>query len=231
MPSYDENDQREAAQTWRQNGRNLSSLARREDMPSRSMLWRWKKAGVPEELTGGDDWETWADRADSRNAEAEREREIRRAEREDMSEIEAQRDRLEEIIAEGHRQLSQGQVKITAKQYKDLINLKLELGNLSQSKIEWQRAQMTKILLLVMPMLTEKQFAELQMEMERVDTKTLQKLPTQSVDVRETPDFERVPYREAPGPETIEEAEVAVPTEAVGENRPMTPPAEASEDA
>jgi transposase-like protein len=89
MPSYDEKDKRKAAQTWRQNGRNLSSLARRDDMPSRSMLWRWKKAGVPEELTGGDDWETWADRADSRNAEAERERERRRAERENMSEIEA----------------------------------------------------------------------------------------------------------------------------------------------
>jgi RNA polymerase-binding transcription factor DksA len=222
MPSYSENDQRAAAQSWRQNGRNLAELSRRDDMPSRSMLWRWKKEGKPHELTGGDDWEEWADRADAREAEAEREREIRRAEREEMGEIETQRDRIEEIIAEGHRQLSEGEVEITASQYKQLVNLKVELGNLSQSKIEWQRAQMTKILLIVMPMLTEQQFAELQLEMEKIDTKSLQKLPTQGVDLDDSAAFEEIPYREPSGEgEQLEEVEP--PTEIIGENRPIVP--------
>ena len=210
MASYDRNDKREAAQKWRRNGRNFAQLARHPAMPSRGTLYNWAKKGEPQSLTGGDDWFDWADREDAKDAEAARQQELKRAEKQDLSWAEAEKDRVRELAVEAHRQLTSAEGQsISASQYRELIELYLRLDNLSQEKIEWQQAQFTKMLTVLMEHVSEKQFAAIKADFMQLEHEARQDMPIPPADQR--PEDEPV-YRDMPHkPEGEEQQEFRVP--------------------
>lgn len=204
MPRYDAVDQREAAQAWRMNGRNMSKLSRVPKMPSRKTLDKWRKAGKPKELTGGDPWDVWADRADAKDEADARAEKIERRTKEELSWADGQKRDIEELLAEAHRQLTGGGGEpITAAQYTKLVDAYMKVDNLSREKLEWGQNLAANLLAIVMRHVGEKQFADIKLKFQQLLNKEREKLPQvpPGEEVEEGV-FMQMPYR----PDAPEEA-------------------------
>lgn len=67
---YNDTHHKKALEVYEEEGRNLSAVADREGMPTRPTLHSWRADGLPTEMTGGDDWDSYLDKQKQRALDA-----------------------------------------------------------------------------------------------------------------------------------------------------------------
>lgn len=159
--------------TYRDLGRNMSATARQEGV-SKPTLYNWKKNGIPDEVTGGVEWDEWLDRQEERELQRRRAEEIET----ERSFLEDQRERTDEILNKIHAKILAGEVEVRPSDWDKMIRLRLMLDNKERDKLEFMNHMASVMVELVMECFdpSEQEFALFRSKLLNLQSREKQKL-------------------------------------------------------
>lgn len=164
--------QRKALEFYVANGRNVSATARHVQV-SRVTVTNWKKKGMPVSVTGGKDWDLYAENQDLREVQRARTNSIQK----EGAFIDKARDTLELALSSIHMKIEGGEFEAKAGDLPKLIEMYAKLETRDSDMKAWMNGIMIQIMELAARVMSPEQYAvfgTLLMDLNRDKTEKLQ---------------------------------------------------------